>query len=201
MCFHSQQSLTAQKLENRFQAKFIDPQSFFPAVYNGFQFPQTPVIANIQADSIQLFHWGLIPPWAKDNSIRKNTLNARIETIHEKPAFRNVAHNRCLILADGFFEWQWLDEKGKKKQKYLITLPDKDAFAFAGIYSPWVDKSTGELIHTYSILTTEAKGLMREIHNSKKRMPVILSKQIEQAWLQGLTNEFEDVELEAGKSR
>lgn len=185
MCFHSQQSKSAQELEHRFDAKFESRASYQPAVYNGFQYPKTPVITHLEIHTIQLFHWGLIPSWAKDDSIKKNTLNARSETILEKPAFRTSANNRCLVLADGFFEWQWLDEKGKNKQKYLLTLPGNEAFAFAGIWSEWIDRSTGELIHSYAILTMEANALMSEIHNIKKRMPIILSSENEKEWLLG----------------
>ena len=185
MCFHSQQSHSAQTLEHRFNAKFENVEQYQPSIYNGFQFPQTPVITNKEPNTIQLFQWGLIPFWAKDDSIKKFTLNARIETIAEKPAFKNSINNRCLILADGFFEWQWLDEKGKRKQKYLISLPDNEPFAFAGLWSGWTDKQTGEVIHSYSILTTEANELMSKIHNSKKRMPVIVAKENEQFWLGG----------------
>ena len=128
---------------------------------------------------------GLIPFWAKDDSIKQYTLNAKIETLNEKPAFKNSVKNRCLVIADGFYEWKWLDEKGRKKQKYLITLPDSDLFAFAGIWSEWQNKSTGEIINSYSIITTEANELMAEIHNSKKRMPVILTKKNEKDWLGG----------------
>lgn len=183
MCFHSKQSKAAQELEHRFQAKFGADESFEPGIYNAFQFPKTPVITHAHPEIIQCFHWGLIPHWAKDDSIRKNTLNARIETIGEKPAFRNAAKNRCMILADGFYEWQWLDEKGKQKQKYLLTLPEEEAFAFAGLWSAWVDEKTGELLHTYTILTTAANDLMSTIHNSKKRMPVILARDQERSWL------------------
>lgn len=185
MCFHSRQSKSAQELEHRFNAKFIDKALYKASVYNGFEFPRTPVICNQQPDIIQLFQWGLIPSWAKDNSIKKHTLNARIESIHEKPAFRNAANKRCLVLCDGFYEWKWLDPKGKNKQKYLLTLPNDEAFAFAGLWSEWIDKSSGEIIHSYTILTTEATGLMSEIHNSKNRMPVILSKEYEKEWLLG----------------
>lgn len=108
-----------------------------------------------------------------------------METIHEKPSFRNVVNNRCLIVADGFYEWQWLDEKGKQKQKFQLTLPDNELLAFAGILSEWLDKSIGELINTYSILTTEANELMSKIHNTKKRMPVIVSVDNEQNCLNG----------------
>lgn len=185
MCFHSKQSKSAQELEHRFKAKFKNTEQFQPSVYNGFQFPITPVITNKEPQTIQLFNWGLIPNWAKDNSIKKNTLNARIETIAEKPAFRNSINNRCLILADAFYEWQWLDNKGKQKQKYEIALPNNEPFAFAGLWSEWVDKETGELIQTYTVLTTEANELMSKIHNTKKRMPVILEINHENEWLNG----------------
>jgi putative SOS response-associated peptidase YedK len=211
MCFHSQQSQSAQTLEHRFNAKFENSSLFKPGIYNGFQFPKTPVITHKDPHTIQLFQWGLIPFWAKDDSIKKNTLNAGIETIAQKPVFRNSVNNKCLILADGFFEWQWLDENSnsyrRQKQKYLLTIPQNEPysrglspttedsipqsepssrgrvpvpplrwlspttnihepFAFAGLWSEWVDKSTGELLHTYTILTSEANELLSKIHNT-----------------------------------
>jgi putative SOS response-associated peptidase YedK len=184
MCFYSKLSKKAVELEKRFKASMSNPELFTGSeIINGFSFPLNPVITNEDPNTIKLFNWGLIPNWARDKEIRKNTLNARVETIQEKASFKNCINNRCLILADGFYEWQWQDELGKKKQKYLIHLPNNEAFAFAGIYSKWVDKETGELVNTYSMVTTEAKGLMLEIHNSKKRMPIILSASNEQNWL------------------
>lgn len=183
MCFHSKQSKSAQELKHRFKANFKDEKGFTPSIYNGFQFPKTPIITNKQPNEIQLFSWGLLPFWAKDDTIKKNTLNARIETIHEKPSFRNIVNNRCLILVDAFYEWKWLDDK--RKQKYELTLPENELFAFAGLWSEWIDKSTGEIINTYTVLTTEANELMSKIHNTKKRMPIILSTDNEQNWLNG----------------
>lgn len=197
MCFHYQQSQTREEIEKRFRAKFEVGANYMPAIYNGFMHPQTPVITNKNPDLIQLFHWGLIPNWAKDISIRKQTLNARIETIHEKPSFRGSVMNRCLIPADGFFEWQWLDEKGKNKQKFLITSVNNTLFSFAGLYSQWVDRATGEIMNTFTILTTEANELMAEIHNTKKRMPVILNSEVETDWLLGKSNDHGIVELKA----
>ena len=194
MCFYSKQSKSALELQNRFNATFENENQYSPSIYNGFQFPKTPIIANADKSKIQLFHWGLIPHWAKDNSIRKNTLNARIETIKEKPAFKASVTNRCLVLVDGFYEWQWLDEKGKNKKKYLITLPDNEAFAFAGLWSEWMDKTTGEIVKTYTILTTEANELMSIIHNTEKRMPVILTKNNEIDWLTG--QEINNIEID-----
>jgi putative SOS response-associated peptidase YedK len=186
MCFHSKQTKSAIALQNRFKAKIANPALFNDhAIYNGFTFPHTPVITNKESDLIQEFYWGLIPSWAKEESIRAYTLNARIETIKEKPSFKGSVNNRCLIIADGFYEWQWLDKKGTKKQKYQLTIPNDEVFAFAGLYSNWVDKSTGEIRNTYTIVTTEANALMSEIHNNKKRMPIILSPEREQIWLSG----------------
>jgi putative SOS response-associated peptidase YedK len=183
MCFHSKQSKSAQTIEARFKATFEQSNSFVPGIYNGFSFPKTPIITTEKTAIIQMYHWGLLPYWTIDVAFRKNTLNAKIETIHEKPSFRDYVQNRCLVLIDGFYEWQWLDEKGKEKQKYLLTMPNEEPFALAGIWNDWVDKSTGELIKTYTILTTEANELMSKIHNTKKRMPCILSKEDEETWL------------------
>ena len=184
MCFFTQQTKSAQEVENRFKATIQHPEMFETSnKINGFSHPKTPVITNQNIEIIQHFQWGLIPFWSHDSSFQKNTLNARIETIHEKPSFKNAVNNRCLVIANGFFEWQWLDEKGKKKQPFLITRPNHELFAFAGIWSEWLNKNTGELINSYSIITTEANDFMAEIHNSKKRMPVILDKKNEFEWL------------------
>ncbi|MFZ4412508.1 MAG: SOS response-associated peptidase [Bacteroidales bacterium] len=201
MCFHSKQSQKAQVLENRFRAKFLDTDQFVPTnLYNGFSYPQTPVITNKDPDIIQLFHWGLLPNWATDISFRKNTLNAKIETIKEKPSFRNSIHHRCLVLLDGFYEWQWLDEKGKQKQKYLITHPNNEAFAMAGLWNTWTDRQTGEIMNTYTILTTVANEAMSIIHNSKKRMPMILQPEEECLWLENQdVDAVRDVELAFSK--
>ena len=186
MCYHSLQRKEAKQLEHRYKAKIKEPALFMvQESYNGFTFPRTPVIANTDSGIIEHFQWGLIPSWANDNTIRAYTLNAKIETINEKPAFKASVNNRCLIIADGFFEWQWLDPKGRKKQKYLITMQKDELFSFGGIWSEWVNKITGEIIRSYSIVTTEANEMMAVIHNTKKRMPVILEPGEEKEWLAG----------------
>ena len=96
---------------------------------------------------------------------------------------------RCLIFADGFYEWKWLDKDGKK-QKYLIELPNSELFSFAGLYDQWIDKQTGEIVNSCSIVTTGAKGIMREIHNSKMRMPMIIENNQMGYWLK-----YEDTDL------
>lgn len=200
MCFHSKQTKSAQELKNRFNATFEKEDYFLPDEdVNGFTFPATPIITNTEPNKIQLFSWGLLPSWATDMTFRKNTLNAKIETIKEKPSFRQSVNNSCLIPVDGFYEWQWLDDKGKKKQKYLLALPNNELFCFAGIWNNWVDKSTGEIISTYTILTTEANELMAKIHNSKKRMPVLINKANEENWLMGKEIINNALDLEAIK--
>ena len=184
MCFHSKQTKLALEVENRFKAKIDRPSEFKRQEHiNGFEFPKTLVIIDEQPEVITHFNWGLIPSWAKDEDIRKFTLNAKIETLDEKPSFRNSINKRCLVISNGFYEWQWLDSKGKNKQKYEIGIGNDDLFAFAGIYSEWVNQSTGEIVNSYAIVTTEANPLMAEIHNIKKRMPVILKKEDEANWL------------------
>ena len=177
MCFHFKQS----KSKEVFMAKGLNG---YPVngVYNGFSHPSINVVTEVNPNDLQYFMWGLIPSWAKDDDIKKYTLNARQETLKTKPSFKNA--KRCLIFADGFYEWKWLDKQGKKKQKYLIELPNSELFSFAGLYDQWVDKWTGEIINSCSIVTTEAKGIMREIHNSKMRMPLVIEYNQMDDWLE-----------------
>ena len=185
MCFHSKQTKLALEVETRFKAKIDKLSEFKPQAHiNGFDYPKTPIITDEAPQIITHFNWGLIPAWAKDDDIKKFTLNAKIETLTEKPSFRDSINKRCLVIANGFYEWQWHDSKGKNKQKYEISMANDELFAFAGIYSQWIDTTTGEIKNTYSIITTEANPLMAEIHNIKKRMPVILKKEDEAKWLE-----------------
>lgn len=188
MCFTYKINKSSKAIEERFVAEIVHKQGniFFEQpqnIYNGFTHPQMPIITSDEPNKIQFFEWGLLPYWAKDKSIQDKTLNARLESLSEKPSFKNVINNRCLIPADGFIEWQWLDEKGKSKQKYLLDFNNQELFAFAGLWSSWKDKQTDELLNTFTIITTEANELLSIIHNSKKRMPVIIRKGSERNWL------------------
>ena len=121
--------------------------------------------------------WGLIPSWAKDMSIGNRAINARAETLAERPMFRTaLRRRRCLILADGFYEWARV---GKARQPMRILLSTGEPFAFAGLWESWTN-SEGETIHSCTIVTTTANDAMRPIHD---RMPVILLPQHESAWL------------------
>ena len=203
MCYNTKLIRKASEIEIRFNAIFEDIDLYQPSnQINAFEFPKTPIITNLQQKKIEHCSWGLIPQWAEHENIRKYTLNARIETITKKASFKENINNRCLIIADGFYEWQWLDTKGRNKQKYEVGLPNNDIFAFAGLWSEWYDEISKETKKTYTIITKEAQGIMREIHNSKKRMPLILSKDHEKHWL--LNNSIEEfkninVKLNANK--
>lgn len=120
--------------------------------------------------------WGLIPFWSKDKSFASKAINARGETLREKPAFREAyKKRRCLIAADGFFEWK---KVGKRKEPYLFELAQRGPFAFAGLWERWSDKS--EAIESCTIITTTANELVRPLHD---RMPVILPRESFSAWL------------------
>ena len=121
--------------------------------------------------------WGLIPSWAKDPAIGNRMINARAETVATKPAFRAALRKRrCLIPADGFYEWQ---PAGRRKQPVYIALKSREPFGFAGLWESW-DAPEGEEIRTCTIITTEANELLKPIHD---RMPVILMREAEAVWL------------------
>jgi putative SOS response-associated peptidase YedK len=176
-------------MEQRFNA--IYPEEFEPINHtSAFELQTIPILTSYQSDIFQGMRWGLIPSWVKSekdaHEISLKTINARAESISEKPSFRQVAKtNRCIIPVTGFFEWQQVD---KKKVPWLIKLKGEDAFALAGLWSDWVNPQTGELIKTFTIITTEANELMAKIHNTKRRMPAMLTKESERIWLdQNLT--------------
>ncbi len=126
------------------------------------------------ADRMQ---WGLVPSWSKDPKIASRLINARAETLAEKPAFRSAfRHRRCLIVADGFYEWK---REGQAKQPIHIHHPDHGLFAFAGLWEHWSTLSDG-VLESCTIITTESNELLRTIHD---RMPVILSPSDYSTWL------------------
>lgn len=167
----------------------------------GFKHPEVVVITNSDSKPIQSMEWGLMPAWAKDRSFQKEnkTLNARVETLSVRPSFKGSLQNRCLIPASSFFEWQWLDPKGKQKQKWEVTVAGADGFCFAGLYNHWTDRVTGEIVPTFTLITREALGIMREIHNSKLRMPMIVQPEQWDDWLNGKIEVVDPPELEGKK--
>jgi putative SOS response-associated peptidase YedK len=150
--------------------------------YNVAPTQEIPVIV-IHEDErhIKKRHWGLVPFWAKDISIGSRMINARVETVTTKPAFRAaLKQRRCLIPADGFYEWHG---KSGSKQPYYFYLPSGEPFAFAGLYEVWEDKEAPPEAGPYkscTIITTDASESVKDVHN---RMPLILKPEAYDAWL------------------
>jgi putative SOS response-associated peptidase YedK len=153
--------------------------------------PTDPVLALAERSAgreLMVARWGLIPRWAKEAKIGARMINARAETLDERSAYRPLlAKGRCLILADGFYEWR-LDPDGRKRP-VRYTLADGEPFGFAGLWTGWRDPASGEQLRSCTIITTSANELVAPVHD---RMPVILPRSVEQQWL--------DREVEPGEA-
>ncbi|WMT43522.1 SOS response-associated peptidase [Paenibacillus sp. D2_2] len=150
----------------------------YQPIYNAAPMQYVPaVVSSKNGNRLGELRWGLVPSWAKDDKIGSKMINARAETITEKPSFNKLlSSHRCIFPADGFYEWkQW----NVSKQPYRILMKDDRIFSFAGLYEMWID-SDGNKLATGTIITTEPNRLMADIHN---RMPVILRSEDEAAWL------------------
>jgi putative SOS response-associated peptidase YedK len=135
------------------------------------------IVQNDGVNELKSMKWGLVPCWAPDPSIGNNLINARAETITEKPSYRRLVESqRCLIPADGFYEWR---REGSRKVPVWFHLKKKQPFAFAGLWDMWRDVD-GEVLHTFTIITTLPNTLLRRIHN---RMPVIFDVPQAKQWL------------------
>ena len=171
----------SKKYGKKIPANLNETPIFFAS---GFSFPTWRIVT--KADELQRMNWGLIPSWFKEanfKEIASMTLNAKVETLNEKASFKHlIQRNECIVPSTGFFEWQ---TKGKEKIPYFISPSKGEIFSMAGIYDVWMNPLSGEQHTTFSILTCPANELMEEIHNTKKRMPVILATEHENDWLQG----------------
>lgn len=153
----------------------------------------TQFIAAIRDDEnrereLVMLRWGLVPFWAKDPSIGNKMINARAETVAEKPAYRAAyRHRRCIVLADGFYEWH---REGDVKTPHFISLASGEPFALAGLWETWTDKESGESLQTTTLITTAANDFMTPLHH---RMPVILESNTAGEWLAGSTDLLDDV--------
>jgi len=186
MCFHYSVTKAVPIIEKRYNANFFQLAEFSPKYYvNGFNFPYMPVVTNELPQVIQLYQWGLVPFWSKDqkyaDTIKSSTLNARCESLLEKPSFKDpFKYKRCLVIADGFFEWR---SYNNKKYSYYIRIKSGELFSFAGLWDVWLNKTSDEKHYTFTIITVPANVLLSKIHNVKKRMPAILEKSSERKWL------------------
>jgi putative SOS response-associated peptidase YedK len=166
-----------EMIERRFGATFDN--DFFKPRYNAAPSQSLPVILNTDPQTIKPLIWGLRPQWFKRLATRDGLINVRAESLREKPTFKHdLRTQRCVVLADGFYEWKKTD--GRRKTPYRIQLKTGELFAFAGIWEENEDMD-GEQIQTFAIITTAANELVGQVHN---RMPVILPKEQEQVWLE-----------------
>ena len=207
MCYDIKASLEAQlkraRRSNDEQAiaeimERLVPLTDLPIYHaSGFTHPEILIYTDRSPYFPEVATWGLVPHWVKDNEQRKkqwnNTLNARGETIFEKPSFRTAAKNsRCIVYVDGFYEHHHF---GGKTYPYFIYSKNEEPLALAGLWSEWKDPETGGVINTFSIVTTEANTMMERIHNNPKlkqpRMPVILPRELENQWLNPIADDLD----------
>ena len=164
---------------------------------SGYNHPKVFIYTNENPTNPTISTWGLVPFWVKNtdqkNKLWNNTLNARSETIFEKPSFRESANKkRCILYIDGFYEHH--HNKGKTYPFY-ISSKNESSLSIAGLWSEWVDRTTGEILNTFTIVTKKGNEFMAKIHNNPKlqeaRMPLILLEDQEDLWLQAESSEFD----------
>ncbi len=180
MCGRASLSKSRKELEKRYKASFyrdaLEKHGFAPS-YNIAPSHLHPVITNLDPGHFQFFRWGLIPYWAKDSSIASKLINSRIETVLEKPSFRQaIRERRCLVPFDAFYEWKKI---GSNKIPYRIERKDQTLFSLAGIWEIWKNDK-GEDVFSFSVITQAPNELMKDIHD---RMPAILLPAQEALWL------------------
>ncbi len=182
MCGRYSQTHQQNQLKQRFHATLAEVVEVMPR-YNIAPSQQAPVIVTDGAADggrkLKLMRWGLVPSWAKDTKIGNQTINARAETVAEKPSYRSAFRKRrCLVLADGYYEWVEIASRSYRVPLRYI-LQDKQPFAFAGIWESW-KKPDGSDLETYSIITTSPNELAAKVHD---RMPVILDEKDYAQWM------------------
>ena len=167
------------EIEKEFKVEIGDGNLTAPR-YNIAPTQMIAAVAEIENErELSLFKWGLVPRWAKDESIGSKLINARAETLTEKPSFRDAFRSRrCIVPVSGFYEWMRV-AKGAK-QPFYFYLKEKEVFGFAGLWEEWLDTETGEAVETCTIITTEANEVLKPVHN---RMPVILKSDFYEEWL------------------
>lgn len=199
MCFSVKTSQKAQNLAKKYGVHTEGVEEAIAEVerqLNAFDHPQ---MAVVRKGFLSPMRWGLIPHWIADHQhaleIRNKTLNARSESVFEKPSFRDpIRHHRCLVPVSAFYEWQHV---GKEKIKYRIEPTDGDVFSLAGVWEAWVSPQQGIEVLTFSVLTCAANPLMAAIHNTQQRMPVILDMTNKDEWFALETPEWRIRELMA----
>lgn len=183
MCGRYSLSKSKIELEERFQAEMLPD---FQPRYNIAPTQLVPVITSQSPKGFSFFYWGITPDFGKNKPVAQKLINARAELVNDKISFKSsFEKRRCLIPADGFYEWKKLGKK--TKIPYRFTLREDELFAFAGIWEEY-ETVSGEIQHTFLILTTGPNDIVSEIYD---RMPVILNRQMEKKWLDNYTSESE----------
>lgn len=178
MCGRYSQARPAERIAERFGVIGPFPVELKPR-YNIAPSQDAPVVVLLEDRRVELYHWGLIPSWSKEASIGQRMINARAETVAEKPSYRkSFKRARCLVIADGFYEWM-ADPGGRTKTPMRIRLKSDEPFAMAGLWDHWTG-GDGKEIKSFTIVTTEANEALSAIH---ERMPVILRREDEDPWL------------------
>lgn len=163
------------EVETRFKVKITDT---LQPTFNAAPTQLLPVILNTDNRELSYLSWGLIPSWAKSASIASKLINARAETLQEKPSFKHaLKRRRCLVIADGFYEWA---KEGKKTYPVRVSLKSGEPYSMAGLWEQWIDPQSREVLRSFTIITTSANELLAPIH---ERMPVFLTEENEDNWL------------------
>lgn len=187
MCGRYSLSKSKIELEERFQAEML---ADFKPRYNVAPTQLVPVITSDSPKGFSFFYWGITPDFGQNKPVSQKLINAKAETVHEKISFKNsFQQRRCLIPADGFYEWKRLGKK--TKIPYRFTLREEEIFSFAGIWEEY-ETVTGEIQHTFLILTTSPNEVVADVHD---RMPLILSRESEKKWLDKYSSEAELMNL------
>ncbi|MBE8712516.1 SOS response-associated peptidase [Sphingobacterium hungaricum] len=193
MCYHTSHP-SEKEIRKKFKGLGVEYDQ--PEIHHvsGFARPYLPVTLSNAQDKIITARWKLLPFWVKNEDEAKkyaNTLNAESESIFEKASYKNyITKQRGLLYVDGFYEPHKV--KGQKEtENYYIYKPNKEIFTLGIVYSQFTDQETGETYPTFSIITTKANPLLEEIHNEKKRMPLIVPESSHEEWLN--TNDKEDI--------
>ena len=176
MCGRYSFAQLSSEVEKRFKIH-VDGNTYV-ARYNNAPGQKLGVITNQSRNKLSLHHWGLLPSWAQDPRMAFKMINARGESLQEKPAFKEAfSSKRCLVPADGFYEWK---KHGQQNIPHYICLKSREMFAFAGLWEEWKD-AEGEIKNTFTIITTKSNEIMKPLH---ARMPVILPPHLEKEWLE-----------------
>jgi putative SOS response-associated peptidase YedK len=192
MCGRFSNRAKPEQIRNEFKIGKKNPDLYQPK-YNIAPAQMIEVVFEPEAVRILAqLKWGLVPSWAKDSDIGSRMINARAESLTEKPSFREAfKKRRCVIPATGFYEWQKKGSAGGAKQPFYFYLKEKEVFGFAGLWEEWIDKESGDVLETCTIITTEANEVLKPVHD---RMPVILKADDYDRWLDPKENDTDSLQ-------